>query len=107
MQVAVMLLYLTALFNLITGFLFGGGGLFLLLISAGDILGAYGMANEQKSGYIVALTFAIMPFALLIGLSVYYHRVLIPGILTLLMEVALVALLVHPQTREYKKIWFH
>jgi hypothetical protein len=106
MQVAVMLLYLTAILNLIVGFIIGGGGFFLLLVSAGLVGGAYGMANEQKTGYTVALIFACLPIAILIGLSIYYHRLLFPGFLNLVMQVALIALLLHPQTREYKKVWF-
>ena len=106
MQVAVMLLYLTAAINVILGFVIGGGGFFLLLVSAGMVGGAYGMANEQKSGYVVALIFACMPIAFLIGLSLYYRHVIFPGFINTLMQVALIALLLHPQTREYKKIWF-
>lgn len=106
MQVAVMLLYLTAVFNVIVAFIFGGGGLFLLLVSAANVGGALGMANEQKTGYIVSLASALAPFAFIIYLSAHYHHLVIPGILTLIFEVALVALLLHPQTTEYRKIWF-
>lgn len=106
MQVAVMLLYLTAVFDVILGFIIGGGGLFLLLACAGKVGGAFGIANEQKTGYWVGLIFAILPLAILAGLSIYYQRLITPGILTLITDIALIALLLHPQTRDYKKIWF-
>ncbi len=103
LQIATFLLYLDAVLLMLTGGLFGPLG---LLFAAGSAGGAYGMANSKKWGYGLAVGISILALALpfLFGLSlssmVRYHTV------QLMMSVALVALLVHPQSREYQRIWF-
>ena len=68
-------------------------------------LGGYGIANEKRWGYLLATGMAALQlvlFVLLFGADVLRF----PFILTLLFDVGLVALLVHPMSREYQKIWF-
>ena len=43
------------------------------------------------------------PFALRL---VYAHNPFATNLLELIFEIALVALLVHPQSRDYQRIWF-
>ena len=50
-----------------------------------------------------SLVFVFVPFALIIATR---SSVLSGGILNLLFEVALVALLLHPMSRDYQRIWF-
>jgi hypothetical protein len=101
LQIAVFLLYFNAVFTLI--FDLGALGLLGLLIAVGAGAAGYGVANEQKWGYGLGLAMAFLPFALrlLVGGSL-----LGPSFINLMFEVALVALLLHPQSRDYQRIWF-
>jgi len=77
----------------------------VVLAVAGYVGGAYGIANEKKWGYIVGLAMAILPFALgffYLGNALFGAF----GLLGLVFAAALVALLVHPQSRDYERIWF-
>ena len=101
LQIAVFLLYFNAAFTLI--FDLGILGVFGLLIAAGSAAGGFGIANEQKWGYGLGVAMAFVPFAfrLLFGGSL-----LGGSLINLMFEIALVALLLHPQSRDYQRIWF-
>jgi hypothetical protein len=103
LQIAVVLLYWNAFFGFLFGILGGGSGVgaVLLLVLLADIAGGYGVANERKWGYGVALLAALAPLALLIEFG--YSG----GIFSIILELALIVLLVHPMSRNYYKIWFH
>ncbi len=105
LQIAVFLLYLNGALAFITLLL--GGILYTLLVSlalmVAQPLAAYGIANERRWGYILGIVMAVAPF---LANIVYFHTVFAGSILNLLFEVALVALLVHPQSRDYQRIWF-
>jgi hypothetical protein len=78
-----------------------------LLVLAGGLLavGAYGIANEKRWGYLLATIIAavrLVLFVVAFGADVLTF----PLILTFLFDVGLVALLLHPQSREYQRIWF-
>jgi hypothetical protein len=102
--IGTMLCYLDAIF----GFLFGviSTSVVLALVTiAGLAIGGYGIANEKKWGYGLAVAAAVLQVVMLI--SVAGTDVLgFPLLLNLLFDGALVALLVHPQSREYQRIWF-
>jgi hypothetical protein len=69
----------------------------------GGILAGWGIANDKRLGYYTGIAVAVAPFALrtyLIG------NPLDADTITLLFEIALVVLLLHPQSRDYQKIWF-
>ena len=100
LQIAVFLLYLNGIFSLLFGGLFNTWG---LLIIVGSVAAGYGIANERKWGYILGVAMALLPFVLVI---VTKSSPLSGGLLNLLFEVALVALLLHPQSRDYQRIWF-
>lgn len=118
LQLAQILLYTNAVIELL-GVIFSGGflpvglgGTTVLVFSlvwvavlAGQIGGALGIANSKKLGYRVALVVALLPVLLQIYVLVRYHVIPI-NIFTLLFEAALIAALVHPQSREYQRIWF-
>lgn len=106
LQIAVFLLYFNGAL-LFLSILLGGGGavpLVALVFVVGQPLAAFGIANERKWAYILGIVMALGPFAL----NFYYYGNPLAGtqILNLLFEIALVALLVHPQSRDYQRIWF-
>jgi hypothetical protein len=71
-----------------------------LLIAAGGVAAGYGIANEKKWGYGLAIAVAVAPLVLV------FTQSLGTDLITLMFEIALVALLLHPQSREYQRIWF-
>ena len=95
--IAVMLMYFDAAFALFYAVL-GAFGLVTLIELAGVAAG-WGIANERKWGYWLGVVIAT--FGLVIALS-FGQLLSIP----MLIAVAKFALLVHPQSREYQKIWF-
>ncbi len=67
--------------------------------------GGFGIANEKKWGYAVAVLGAVLQVVALIiigGADVLNF----PLILNLIFDGALVALLLHPESRGYQRIWF-
>ncbi len=101
LQIAVALLYWNALLSLIFGLLAGGFGRTALVLVVADVASGFGVANERKWGYYLALVAALLPLALLVaGLYAF------GGLLNLLFQIALIALLLHPMSRTYFKIWF-
>lgn len=102
LQIAVVLLYWNAALSLLFGLVAGGFGLLELLLLGFDVAGAFGIANERKWGYVVAVVAAVLPLALLVAVG----GLLGGGLLTLIFQIALVALLLHPMSRSYYKLWF-
>ncbi len=113
LYVAQFLLYFDAFWALLS--LFGPLGLLGLISLGAYLYGAYGIANEQKRGYQVAVVAAFLPLALRTiaavlvgdGLIGDLGYILTAGnILNVIFEYALIALLLHPMSREHQKIWF-
>ena len=105
LQIAVFLLYADAAFALFYMLLFGVSPLYALPVAAGSAAAGYGIANEKRWGYVLGVVMAFFPFAfrvLLFGAD----GLLRTGLLNLMFEIALVALLLHSQSREYQRIWF-
>jgi hypothetical protein len=133
LQVATWLLYLNGFFALMsvfdkTGYLgyirfrFGIGLLVDLLVVAFHVLGGLLMANDRKLGYRLAVVAAFSPFVLrsvaMADLRAHYElsisftdyvlgRPLGGGLVTVVFDVALVALLLHRQSRDHQRIWYH
>lgn len=115
LYVAQFLLYFDAFWALL-GVLFGGGlGLLGVVSLAAYVYGAYGIANEQKRGYQVAVVASFLPLALRALFAVFFGDGLIGDIgfilfsnnvLSVIFQYALIALLLHPMSREHQKIWF-
>mgnify|MGYP000875131821 FL=1 len=102
LQIAIMLLYLNAVFAVLYG---GLGSPIGILLIAGGVGAGFGIANEKKWGYFAGIAMAVSPFVLRAALDglAYAFRV---SPITLMFEVALVALLLHPQSRDYQDTWF-
>jgi hypothetical protein len=109
LQIATILLYLDAVFALLA---LGS----ISLLFAGAYGGAaYGMANGKKWGYGLAVAvaglglvriFVFVQFFPLVVVSRSIDLVLRVHTIELMFAVALRALLLHPQSREYQKIWY-
>ena len=107
LQIAVFLLYFNAVFGLLFGTLFfvygplvGVAGLLAYLF------GGLGIANEQKWGYVLSVAVAIAAVA---TIFIYYGNlsdILRYGLISLLFDGALVALLLHPMSRSHQRVWF-
>ena len=99
LQIATLLLYMLGVFA------FLGLSTFGLMFAAAYGGAAYGMANGKKWGYGLGIGVAVFRlFVLLVGSSI--DVVLRVHTIDLMFGVALLALLLHPQSREYQKIWF-
>jgi hypothetical protein len=102
LYMANMLLYVNAVFWLLA--LFEGAGLFGIL-ALGAIFAGLGIANEKKAGYwggvvVGGLNFLALVLILLVGgASVFLF-------INILFAAALLALLLHPLSRSYQRIWF-
>lgn len=103
MQIAVFLLYANAVFTLFSLLRYNVFPLLFLLAVAGSVAAGFGIANEQRWGYVLGVAMSLFPF----GLRVYYDiGIFSTGLINLMFEVALVALLLHPQSRDYQRVWF-
>jgi hypothetical protein len=103
LQIAVILCYLDAVLGILNGLLFWGLGIFIVV---GLGAGAYGIANEKKWGYALALAAAIVQVVLFLAAYQFdtFNRVNL--LLGFMFDAALVGLLVHPMSRDYQRIWF-
>ncbi|MCX7621946.1 MAG: hypothetical protein N2037_14035, partial [Acidimicrobiales bacterium] len=107
LYIAQFLLYFDAVWLLIRGALFTPIGLLLIV---GSAAGAFGIANEQKWGYWLGL--AVAGFSLFFTAYPLFRtdglRLLLDifYLIALVFAVALVVLLLHPESRDYQRIWF-
>ncbi len=102
--IATVFCYIDAAFGLLGGVVTTSVTVALITI-AGLALGGFGIANEKKWGYAVAVAAAILQVGGLLavaGMDVFTF----PLIISLVFDGALVALLLHPASREYQRIWF-
>jgi hypothetical protein len=103
LQTATILLYFEGVLGLLgLGSIFGG-----VLVCVGMAVGAFGIANDKKWGYGIALAAALIDVALIFLLFGVVHALTNLGLLLpLIVGGALVALLLHPMSRSYQRIWF-
>jgi hypothetical protein len=116
LQIAVFLLYIRSGFALIFGLdlttaaLANSHTMFQLLrvfVIAGGVAGAFGIANEKKWGYYLGIAVAGIALLGRLYVGIRYHiSPLSYDAIGFLFDVALAALLLHNQTREYTRIWF-
>lgn len=105
LMIAVFLLYINPAFTVLAMLVATTFPPLLLLIAASQVTAGYGIANEQKWGYYLGVVVAFAPFVLR---WYFFGNPLrgTGGILNLMFEIALVALLLHPQSRLYARDWF-
>jgi hypothetical protein len=81
-------------------------GIYTLTIAVGKVLAAFGIANERRWGYKLGVIVAVVPVALLVLLAVTdTPRWLWADAFGLLFDIALIALLLHPMSRDYQRHW--
>jgi hypothetical protein len=110
LYLAVILLYINAALGLI-GALFGFGlGLLGLLLIVGAVSAGLGIANEKRWGYVLGVALASLSLFLAVVLPLIVEGPLLVFdpffLINAVFPVALFALLVHPMSREYQRIWF-
>ena len=95
MQIAVLLFYFRAVMSVLLGGFLSPLG---LLLTAASIGSGFGIANEKRWGYVLGLVTAGIGVIFVLGGG---------NLISLLFAIALVALLLHPQSRDYQRIWFN
>ncbi len=106
LQIAVLLCYFSAVAGLIFSSIPATNIFVLLAIVLGLAVGGFGIANEKKWGYAVAVFAAglqVLMYLVLFGLETLSDFGLL---ISFMFDVALLALLVHPMSRDYQRIWF-
>ncbi len=107
LQMGMFLLYIDAVFGLLG--LRGPIGLFGLVLVVGSALAGLGIANEYKWAWklgVAVSTLALIPLVIILADDpgeIFDISLLIYAIF----PVAQFALLIHPQSRQYQKVWFH
>ncbi len=105
LQIAVFLLYAEAAFAIFYMLIGFANPLYSLPVAAGGVAAGFGIANEKRWGYWLGVVIAFLPAALRV-LLFGPDALLGGGLLNLMFEIALIALLLHTQSREYQRIWF-
>ena len=122
LQIATWLLYIKGFFALVE--LIDGGGVlhyfrqrytfgFLLglAVVALHVAGAFLMANERKFGWKLSVVAAVSPFVLTFVAYTQLdapirYRLFGASLLSFAFDVAVLALLLHPQSKEHQRIWY-
>ena len=102
--IAVYLLYFSAGFLLFILLVNGTFPPLYLALVVGGFAAAYGISNEFKWAYILGIVMAILPFV--VRFLDTGNPIATGNLINLMFEIALVALLLHPQSRDYQRIWF-
>ncbi len=98
LMMATVLMYVNAALDLLLSIgAFSVIGLFLIV---GQVGAGWGIANEKKWGYWLGVALAI----LLVVFTVLHLS--FGSIVSLIFYAALLALLLHPQSRSYRRTWF-
>jgi hypothetical protein len=98
LMMATVLMYI----NAVLGVLFGAELAFPIgtVLVLGPVAAGWGIANEKKWGYWLGLALAVLEVVFIL----FYFSA--GALLNLLFYGALVALLLHPQSRSYRRTWF-
>ncbi len=106
--IACFLLYFNAAFAILDllGTSFAGVRAVDLLPIAAGVLAAYGIANERRWGYYLAVAVSFLPFVFAAIINSNHNPFGGANPITLIFEIALVALLLHTESRRYQKVWF-
>ncbi len=108
LQIGVIFLYINAVFALLGLLGSIGAALFALIYLAFTVAYGFaglGIANEKRSGYRVGLAVSAFNVVLSLVFLVMYQS--FTTLLSMVLAVALLALLAHPESRGYTRLWFH
>ncbi len=114
LQIATWLLYINGFFafanfvdsRMELGYIrrfFTFGPVYGLAVIAVHILGGLLMANERKIGYKIAVVASFTPF---VSNLIVYRSLIGVSFLGSIFDIALIALLLHTQSRSHQKVWF-
>ena len=108
LQIATWLLYANAVMGLLLGsVVFFLGPILGLAALAACAASGVGIANERKWGYGLGVGVSALEVLLWIMAAGGIVKLLSSGlIIPFMFAVALLALLLHPQSRDYQRIWF-
>ncbi|MGH9104723.1 MAG: hypothetical protein ACRDZX_02580 [Acidimicrobiales bacterium] len=79
---------------------------FFGILAIAAIFAGLGVANEKKAGYWGAVAVAVINLLMLLDWFVAAHGQSLGVIINLVFGAALLALLLHPMSRSYQRIWF-
>ncbi len=106
LYIAQLLLYFRGGFGLLFALLGARLTPFTLLITAGELIAAFGIANEMRWAYKLGVVVAAFPLALLLLAALTVDPAwLWSDLIGLMFDVALLALLLHSQSRNYQRYW--
>lgn len=80
------------------------GPVYGIVVIVAHVLGGLLMANERKIGYKIAIVAAFSPF---VSNVIVYRSLIAHSFLNAIFDIALIALLLHTQSRSHQKVWFH
>ena len=103
LQGAVLFSYLNAAIA-IFGLLSGASPLAFVIVLGG--VGAFGIANERRWGYYLCIA-AASCFLVVQVLLFFVSPFIFSSLINLLFSVFLMALLLHPMSRSFQRIYFH
>ncbi len=103
LYMGVILCYVQAFFALLS---LGALSQLGILIAAGLAVGGFGIANEKKWGYALAVAAAVLQVVLFLGYGGFGALGNVQVLIGFAFDVLLVVLLVHPMSRSYQRIWF-
>ena len=114
LQIATWLLYINGFFafanfvdsRMELGYIrrfFALGPVYGLIVIAVHVLGGLLMANERKIGYKIAVAASFTPF---VSNMIVYRSLIGVSFLGSIFDIALIALLLHTQSRSHQKVWF-
>jgi hypothetical protein len=104
LQFAVILCYIDAAFGLFS--VVARSLLVALFIIVGLAVGGFGIANEKKWGYGLAVVAAVVQVLALLAIFGASTFTSFGPLVSFMFDAALVALLLHPMSRDYQRIWF-
>lgn len=105
LYLATVLLYVNAAFWLLQVL---EGGIAIAPLAIAAIFAGLGLANEKKAGFWLAVVVAGLNLLslLYVFLALSGGVIVISLVINLIFAVALMALLLHPMTTNYRRIWF-
>lgn len=111
LQIAVILLYIRAALGLLLGgttFAWYWGPGINILACIAMVVGAFGIANEKRWGYRLAVGVTLLGLLPLVAILVSDPGVIgnVNFFLLALFPAAQAALLLHPMSRQHQRIWF-
>jgi hypothetical protein len=78
-----------------------------LFVAVGGVAAGYLISNEKRVGYFLGIAVAALPLvADLVIIARYHVNPLDFDLVTLLFQIALLALILHTQSRNYVRLWF-